>query len=192
MKINAQTPFEIQLDGKVKFFVGGQWSSPIDMPEFMKYRQFLRYKEWEYDTDTQKIRIYQGEGNWSSPVDPPASIGAGGGSTVTSLVVNTDIQMQGADTLVEGVLGRTGSINQLRLQLQSTAGVTAGGSGAALCTLSPTVRPEGIVFAAAGIVSGSTITQGFVRLNGYNGSIFTYTDVPAGGDVYINTSYIKQ
>ncbi len=78
MKINAQTPFEVLEDGKARFFVGGEWSAPIDLPEFLKLPNFLRLKEWEFDTDTGKIRVYQGERQWSTPFDPPAGGGAGG------------------------------------------------------------------------------------------------------------------
>lgn len=78
MKIKAQTPFKIDANGQASFFVDGEWQPPIDLPEFMKYREFLRFQEWEYDTDTGKLRTYQGEGQWTAPFDPPGSIGPSG------------------------------------------------------------------------------------------------------------------
>lgn len=163
MKINAQTPFDIQADGKAKFFIRGEWRGPIDLPEFMKYREFLRYKEWEYDTDTGKLRIYLGDGNWSTPFDPPASIGAGG-------VQSQDIDLTGAlatglsvHPIVGSACVKVGRVVTINVGLWANGGSNVSGP---LLTLPAGARPLVSGFLLLGPVGQSTVRKVGVNPDG--------------------------
>ena len=192
MKINAQTPFKIDENGQASFFVGGEWQAPIDLPEFVKYREFLRYQEWEYDTDTGKLRVYQGDGNWSAEFDPPASIGTGGGGGGTSETVTPlssgDLNLtSGMSVLGSDEYSRTTNIIHLRLGLLIGAG-TVKNAGSILCTLPVGARPKATQFFAIAVDEMGTHLVKPIEVN-QNGSVITQDNLNEFTSIYVHVSY---
>ena len=190
MVINSQTPYEVQADGMVKFFVDGVWQNPVPLPDFLKLPNFLRYSDWEYDTGSDELVTNLGDGAKSAPVNPPTAGGGGGGgsATVTNLNAGDLSLTAGVTASGANVYSQTSNIIHLRLNLLIGSGTTKN-YGDVLCTLPVGARPQvSQHYAIAADETGTHFVRA-VEIN-QNGNVIARDGLNQFTFVYLAVSYI--